>query len=156
MASQALRAMAARRALERPAASSNKRTVAAKGFERGYNAQPALPGARPSGYNGRPVQPQGRAGGYNATPNERQPAPANNNNERSNVPGSAAPNTPDTGSTAKAPPTSVRNRGSQRGLRTAQSSAQPGLEPKVPFTGLPLRGDSFARATARVRARLRA
>jgi len=156
MATQALRAMAAARALERPARSTNKGSNRSQPRARGYNAQPALPAGRPSGYNGRPVQPQGRASGYNASPNPPQPAAAMNSNERSAVPSSMPPNRPDTGNTARTPPTSAARRSSQRSLETADSSEQPGLEPKAAYVGLPLRGDRFSRATARVRARLRA
>jgi hypothetical protein len=151
-----MRAAAAKAAMERPQRSSNDRTNRPGRRESGYNAQPNAPGRRPSGYNDRPNEPQPPERGYNAQPAMAQPfRPAANNNERSNPPGSAPPNRPDTGNTATAPTRTSRGSAevANAGRETIPLNAQE--EPRPAQTAQPIGGDRFARASARARARIR-
>ena len=151
-----LRAAAAARAMERTAKSSNERTTKAQGFERHYNARPAAPKGAQRHYNARPAAPQGFASGYNARPTAAQPEPpAGNSNTRSSAPGNFPPNRADAGTSAKRV-SAVGRAGRTSAPKAAQSSVQPGMEPRPAYIGQDIgRGDGFTRATAKARARLR-
>jgi hypothetical protein len=162
--SSGFRARAAAAALERPRASSNKVSNERGRRESGYNAEPNARQRMERGYNAEPNPPRRRERGYNAESNARQPLPrADNNNVRSNPPGSAPMNSPDTGNTAREPSRNSRGNAPAEirgaGRETIPLASQE--EPRPAYTGPPPvgerrgRGDSFSRATARARARLR-